>query len=293
MRAVCLFPAMIPASLLLSCMDSAIPTSPYPVPNNSNLTSPGMRAIPGGTFRMGSTVNPAEQPVHSVTVSPFLMDTTDVTQADFQSWCGYDSAHYQGNTLRPMESITWFDAVLYCNARSKRDSLDTVYSYSLAEGGQGRCTGLDYLVIDTSKHGYRLPTEAEWEYACRAGSATDFYWGGSFPPVTRADTLAMDSNAVWIHNSGSLTLPVASRKPNSWGLYDMAGNVWEWCDDWYAGYGATAQVNPAGPSSGIACVLRGGSCVQSDTLLRSANRTSIPPSGGSWVVGFRCVRKQG
>ena len=104
-----------------------------------------------------------------------------------------------------------------------------------------------------------LPTEAEYEYANRAGTTTDYYWGRNYPPTTTADTLAIDSNAVWYYNSPNSTQPVASKKPNAWGLYDMSGNLWEWCNDWYGSYSATSQTNPTGATSGSYRVLRGGS----------------------------------
>ena len=91
------------------------------------------------------------------------------------------------------------------------------------------------LNIDYARNGYRLPTEAKWEYACRAGTTTDYYWGRNYPLATSADTLAIDSNAVWYDNSPTSTQPVATKQPNAWGLYDMSRKLWEWCNDWYRG----------------------------------------------------------
>jgi formylglycine-generating enzyme required for sulfatase activity len=148
--------------------------------------------------------------------------------------------------------------------------------------------------MDFTQHGYRLPTEAEWEYACRAGTTTDFYWGGSYPPLTASDTAAIDANAVWWHNSPDSTQPVAGKLANAWGLYDMAGNVWQWCNDWYGGYGSSSQSDPTGPSSGTYRVMRGGSWANYDYNLRSADRYVsgyAVPGGWNGDNGFRCVRR--
>jgi formylglycine-generating enzyme required for sulfatase activity len=252
----------------------------------------GMCFILSGTFQMGSTVESSEQPVHSVTVSAFYMDTTEVTQADYLALMGVNPSNNTGDMNRPVERVTWFDAVLYCNKRSKRDGLDTVYSYTAITGTAGNgCTDLTGLTISLTKSGYRLPTEAEWEYACRAGTTTDYYWGRNYPPSTTADTLAMDNNAVWIHNSSMQTKPVAGKQPNAWGLYDASGNVLEWCNDWYGGYSSEAQSDPTGPTTGVFRCLRGGAALgfcQANEL-RSAYRLYASPHT-QMPIGFRSVR---
>jgi len=267
-----------------------------------NTTTPtGMDSIPGGTFQMGQpnpdiggTGNSSdEQPVHSVTVSAFHMDVTEVTQADYLALMSVNPSQHTGDLVRPVETLTWFDAVLYCNARSKRDGKDTVYTFTSITGTPGNgCSDLVGLAVDFSKNGYRLPTEAEWEYACRAGSTTDYYWGRNSPPTTTVDTVAIDSNAVWSHNSGSTTLPVAGKLPNAFGLYDMSGNVWEWCNDWYdaAYYSSSPSTDPTGPSTGTDRVLRGGGWKANDSRQTSAYRNYW--SGiGTYGLGFRCVRR--
>jgi formylglycine-generating enzyme required for sulfatase activity len=263
-------------------------------------TLAGMVSIPGGTFQMGSN-NTAlesftgndEEPVHSVTVSSFYMDSTDVTQASYQALMGVNPSNFTGNVRNPAESMTWYDAVLYCNARSKHDGYDTVYSYTSITGTAGNgCTNLGNLSMDFTQHGYRLPTEAEWEYACRAGSTADYYWGQSYPSQTTSDTANISAHAWWYYNTPNSTQPVATKPRNAWGLYDMSGNVWQWCNDWYGGYTSGSQTNPTGPASGSSRVLRGGSWSGNyDFYLRSANRDYDYPIVRLYVYGFRCVRR--
>jgi formylglycine-generating enzyme len=275
-----------------------------PAGPKENPTPPGMRHIAGGNFQMGSiTGRGDEQPVHSVTVSPFYIDTIDVTQADYLALMGTNpSAFTAGNdTMRPVENVTWFDAVLYCNARSKRDHLDTAYSYLSATSSQETgCTDLEGLAIDFSNNGYHLPTEAQWEYACRAGSTTAYFWGDDSTPATRMQ------HSWYSANSNNVTHPVATKLPNEWGLYDMSGNVWQWCNDVYDTYADSAQIDPTGPPTGTITmygnyhVIRGGSWMgyygswYVGDLLRSASRFGSNPA--SWfssrmnAVGFRCAR---
>jgi formylglycine-generating enzyme required for sulfatase activity len=239
---------------------------------------PVMKQIPSGTFQMGGLLNADERPIHSVSISSFYMDSTEVTQEDYLALRGNNPSYFIGDLQRPVDSVRWSDAFRYCNARSKRDKLDTVYNTSTWQA-------------DFTKNGYRLPTEAEWEYACRAGSTTDYYWGGNYPLATPADTAAMDSNVVWLHNEGYTTQRVAGKKPNDWGLYDMAGNVYEWINDWFISpYDTTVYTDPTGPSTGTYRVVRGCCYMSQPLTFRSAYRTYAYYSSYRYV-GFRCVRR--
>jgi formylglycine-generating enzyme required for sulfatase activity len=211
-------------------------------------------------------------------------------------------SYFKGDTSRPVEQVTWFDAVLYCNNRSKRDGMDTVYKYMAITGTAGNgCTGLTGLAIDFSKNGYRLPTEAQWEYACNAGSTTSFYWGKDYDPypATTSDTAEVGSYCVWLSNSYKLGRSnpaygphsVATKLPNAWGLYDMSGNVWEWCNDWYNGsyYASSPSSDPAGPASGTSRVLRGGSWTNDMVFQRSEYRYCYSPDYRYYNYGLRVV----
>jgi formylglycine-generating enzyme required for sulfatase activity len=234
--------------ILLSLMSAAADTIPIksdPVSEKKTDTLT-MVFIKGGTFMMGSSAgDPDEQPVHEVTVSGFYMDKTEVTQAEYKRVTGHNPSHFNKCPTCPVEQVSWNDAKAYCEKIEKR-----------------------------------LPTEAEWEYAARAGTATKYYWGNS-----------MDRSYAWnIDNSRSKTHPVGQKKPNAWGLYDMSGNVWEWCSDWYGQYSSDSQTDPAGASSGTSRTLRGGSWVDVDALLGSVYRNRLEPDVRVEFCGLRCVR---
>lgn len=254
------------------------------------VTADSMIAISGGTFQMGSTFMAREQPIHSVAVGSFSMSNTEVTQGEYFRVMGINPSNFSGDMKRPVEMVTWYDAVLYCNGRSKLSGKDTVYVYSSILGVAGNgCTGLGNLTVDFSKNGYRLPTEAEWEFACRAGSTAEFYWGQGYPPVTSYDSARIDSYAVWKHNSGGSTAVVGTKIPNAFGLYDVSGNVYTWCNDWFGNYGNGPDTNPVGPQSGTYKVTRGGSWDPVANILRSACRDDGLPSDRNIYLGIRVV----
>ncbi len=238
--------------------------------------------IASGSFTMGNT-DYGDQFPHKVMIDSFSIDNMQVTQGDYKAIMGINPSYFKDNDTRPVECVTWYDAVLFCNARSKCDGLEPVYHYSKVHGKAGDgCRGLENLKIDYRKNGYRLPTEAEWEYACRAGTTTKYFWG---------DTMNGDF-AWWAENAGVRTKPTGTKKPNAWDLYDMSGNVWDWCNDWYGEkyYAISPDKNPHGPDSGQWRVLRGGSWYRNNLCyLSSAIRFRNKPEGRNPYCGFRCV----
>ncbi len=266
-----------------------------------------MKYIPGGTFQMGSTTGHSdEKPVHTVSVSSFWMDKTEVTQSEYSTLMAstypgfsapfWNSSYGKGSNY-PAYYVNWYDAVLYCNARSKRDGLDTVYSYTSIKDIPGNDCKLEGLFIDLSKEGFRLPTEAEWEYAARAGTTTEYYWGNDSVEATVKQYAWYKKNALekyWTtpHAEKEGTQPVATKLSNGFGLYDMSGNLWEWCNDWYerAYYASSLESDPVGPSSGWTRVMRGGSWFRNVAYLRLAFRNGNSPNGGFYYgSGFRVV----
>jgi formylglycine-generating enzyme required for sulfatase activity len=242
-------------------------------------TPAGMKLIPAkdSSFQMGQ-VGLAE-PLHKVTFTKdFFMDSTEVTQANYQALMGVNPSYATGNLNRPVENVSWFDAVLYCNKRSIKEGLDSVYKYTSIYGTAGDGCSLSNVNADIGKNGYRLPTEAEWEYACRAGTTTQYYWNNGIA-----------GDYAWYSiNSNGKSYPIAQKLSNAFKLYDMCGNVFEWCNDWYGTYNSIAQSDPTGPQTGTNRVIRGGSWNNTVNYLLSANRQN---SGAfrSGDGGFRCV----
>jgi formylglycine-generating enzyme required for sulfatase activity len=272
-------------------------------------------AAKGKTFMMGDMVLAVEDTVHLVKFSAdYWMDTTEVNQESYNSlmkatYSGYlrpswNSTYGVGDNY-PAYYVSWYDAVLYCNARTKATgSKDTVYRYMGIPATSGNaCIGLAELSIDLSKRGFRLPTEAQWEFACRGGTTTSFYWGKDYDPYPSsvADLNEVDKYAVWNRNSFSKgsgstdfgTHLVASKLENGFGLYDMSGNVFEWCNDWFGSYSSGSQTDPIGSASGSGRVLRGGSWNRHAAFLRSADRSYGAPSNTCDFIGFRvCLPAQ-
>jgi sulfatase modifying factor 1 len=214
-----------------------------------------------GTFQMGSDDGDAdEKPIHSVTISkPFYIGKYEVTQRQWRNVIGSSPSKYQGDN-RPVENVGWVDAQEFIRKLNEKEN--------------------------TTK--YRLPTEAEWEFAARGGTQSHGYKFAGSNNV--ADV------AVYSENSGGETKSVGSKRPNELGVYDMSGNVNEWCVDWYGAYGDSVERDPKGPPSGLGFVLRGGSFASGDDYCRLAFRyyyyplNRNPLNRNSYLIGFRCVR---
>jgi len=245
-----------------------------------------MARIEAGTFLMGSppseTCRETDEVQHQVTITaPFLMAVTEITQTQYAAVTGNNPALFQDKGRDyPVEQVTWRDAVNFCNLLSEREGLTPCYR------PQG-----ETVVWDHSADGYRLPTEAEWEYACRAGSAGTFHTGDATDGCARDSVSSALEQAGWYWaNSGEVTHAVAQKKPNTWGLYDMHGNVWEWCWDWWAPYPRGNTADPRGPMAGRDRVMRGGAGNAGPDQCRAAYRAPTSPGREYGFIGFRPVR---
>jgi formylglycine-generating enzyme required for sulfatase activity len=183
-----------------------------------------------------------------------------VTQAQWQAVVGGTNPSDFSGSIKPVEEVSWDDAQVF---------IATLNAGKSAIGGP-----------------YRLPTESEWEYAYRAGTTTRFYWGEDDPPT------AIDDYAWYTSNSSAASHNVGEKLPNAWGLYDISGNVWEWCQDWYDDYPAGPVTDPQGPASGLYRVLRGGSWDLDPVGCRAAYRFNAPRGARNGNIGFRLLRTQ-
>jgi formylglycine-generating enzyme required for sulfatase activity len=255
--------------------EEANPVVVEPRPTRVQDGSLTMIELPGGQFLMGSPdtdelAGDDEKPQHMVTVSGFRMAVTPVTAGLYNEVMQREAVP-QAQEHLPVVDVTWYDAIAFCNRLSVREGYRPCYRRRFRR-----------WVCDWRADGYRLPTEAEWEYACRAGTATRYAFGD--------DPERLGNYAWYAENAAGQVQVVGQKRPNRWGLYDMHGNVWEWCWDWYGAYGSEVAAHPVGPSSGSWRVVRGGSFDNSPENLRSALRVNVHPENRDEVLGFRCVR---
>ncbi len=230
-----------------------------------------MASIPGGSFTMGSSSTASESPEHTVTVSPFLMSAFEITQEQYQAVTGTNPSSLYSEYSLPQGKVSWMDAARFCNTVSRSAGLEPCYNLATGE-------------CDFSKNGYRLPTEAEWEYACRAGTTTRYHTGDAESDLALAGW--------YLKNSGGQIKPVGRKTPNAWGLYDMHGNLAEWCNDWDGAYLSGGAVDPTGPSLGSKRIFRGGSATLAADFCTVSTRRSVTPDSAGESIGFRVVRRQ-
>ncbi len=277
---------------------------------DAGVGAPEMVLIPEGIFKMGNEMGtPSEKPVHTVEISSFYISKFEITNEQYceflnaagnqteeeKTWieikeedkmCGISGGPEAGTfnvksgyENLPVVYVTWYGAVAYCNWLSEKKGLEKCYG---EPGNRGN--------VALEKKGYRLPTEAEWEYACRAGTNTLYYWGDK-----------MNGDYCWYReNSGGDHKKVGTKKPNDFGLYDMSGNVYEWCSDWEDKYFSTSLKDPAGPPAGDEKIVRGGACcgwTGGPLFCGAANATSScrhsqEPVNAYCNLGFRIVKSR-
>jgi formylglycine-generating enzyme required for sulfatase activity len=254
-------PAVVPDPALRA----AIIATGRPWRVRDTATQVEMLLVPPGTFQMGCIMGSDqygchswEQPVHQVTLTnAFYLGRYELTQAQWVATMGSNPSNFQGqpdSASHPVERVSW----------------NTIQGYLSATG-------------------FRLPTEAEWEYACRAGTQTPFHSGPGFPNGTTDDNSV--SLIAWFNcNGGCSTRPVGGKAANAFGFHDMLGNVWEWVNDWYGNYSSVAQTNPMGPVSASDRVRRGGSWIGGTGSVRSSHRGSGSPGDPVYDIGFRVAR---
>ncbi len=267
----------IAAALAASGEPVAVLESPSPVvpPPLVDLVQ-----IPGGSFRMGSPESEEgrwddEGPVHEVRLSPFACMRFPVTRRLYAEILGKDPGWPEGDADdRPVNNVSWREAIELCNRLSEREGLEPCYRIKGEEVEWNRAAG-----------GYRLLTEAEWEYACRAGTQTRWFFGD--------EEERLGGHAWYDANSKGQPQPVGHKLPNAWGLHDMHGNVWEWCWDRFGKYSFELLRDPTGPDAGTGRAVRGGSFAVSSRVLRSAVRYGGRPAFRGGGVGFRCARGPG
>ncbi len=254
----------------------------------SQVVKPQMILVEGGSFMMGSNALTDEKPVHEVQLSSFYISRYETTQKEWKDIMGNNLSYFENNDY-PVEQVTWYDVLEYCNKRSYKEGFLPCYKIDKNKRDTRNYNERDIIKwsvsVNWKANGYRLPTEAEWEYAARGGKKSNGYkFSGSsdIGPVAWYERTSDDTG----------TTEVGSKSANELGLHDMSGNVWEWCWDWYGSnsYVRGQSSNPKGPEYGSTRVLRGGSWDSISSYCRTTCRCSYGPDGSFNNYGFRVVR---
>ncbi len=251
---------------------------------------------PGNEFQNDSN----EHPQHAVVLTkPYYIGVYEVTQDEFMGTMKFNPSTQKGNGRLPVETISWYDAIAFCNALSKLDGFDTCYVITKVKKENEHIVEAN-VVWDKNTNGYRLPTEAEWEYACRAGTTTPFPFGNTIG----TGEANYDGTVSYLDKDGSehlrdetkgiyrrVKLPVDSLAANNWGLYNIVGNVFEWVWDYFSTYTATKQTDPTGPGNGTERVRRSGAFGSPGYHMRSALRHDVPPGLYLFHQGLRVAKQ--
>ena len=272
---------------------------------NISSKSTGMKLtlIQPGTFNMGSPENEYqsdsnEHPQHVVTLTkPYYIGVYEVTQEEFMFTMGFNPSTIKGSKRLPVETLTWYDAVIFCNRLSELDNIDSAYEISNI-----KMDGLHVINADvhwtTGSRGYRLPTEAEWEFACRAGTITPFPYGNTIS----TDQANYDGTVSYFENNKTYSkketqgifrkrpVEVDSLLPNNFGLYNIVGNVFEWCWDYYGKYSPQHQYDRTGPDTGTGRIRRSGAYGSPGYHMRSSLRHGIPLGVALFHMGLRVAK---
>ncbi|MGB0592500.1 MAG: SUMF1/EgtB/PvdO family nonheme iron enzyme, partial [Myxococcota bacterium] len=288
----------------LDCDDSdpdIYPGAPETAASGVDSDCDGYVTLPEGSFVMGSPESEpcrySDETEHEVTLTrSFELKAREVTQAEWQALMGNNPSTMSGGCDEcPVEEVNWYEALAYCNTLSAAEGLDPCYTLTCTgtAGDDMACTGVTVNAPDENPYaceGYRLPTEAEWEYAARAGTTTATYNGD----IAEGDCLGvspvLEPIAWYRQNSSSTTHPVAQKHANAWGLHDMLGNVYEWTWDWQGAYSSGSSTDPVGASSGSGRVFRGGGWFSNARYCRAGLRRGITPGHRADDMGFRPAR---
>ena len=277
--------------------NSGIVTAAFPA-TGAQASLVEMVPVPGGSFQLGKDLGTAATgdvtPLSNVTISGFYMGKYEVTQGQYQAVMGSNPASgYGAGDNYPVYYVSWYDALVFCNKLSRMEGLTPAYSISGStnpdDWGSAPTSSnstWNAVTVVSGSTGYRLPTEAQWEYAAKGGNPQAAGWVG----YTYAGSDNPAEVAWYNSNGGSTSKVVGTKAPNGLGIYDMSGNVWEWCWDWYGSYSSADKTDSTGASSGSNRVARGGNWHYSAEFVRSADRGSINPNYRSYLIGFRLAR---